>query len=248
MNAFIVVCILLKSAYTRFRFSKISFTIRYLREKFLFNRAEICLYVSSSSRMFTYVIVIRSIEYQSTFASSLLCIIDNQYSNFVLSSIKIVEFEMTIDRFVFSSRSNALMFAIISWSAVDDLNENVMNSRTLRVRFWIVSRIFNFFLRIRMMYLSFSLSFFKIAILFCKIFRSLWSSSIKSYCLLYSLFIFLTSFLICWIIFSTRSESFVIQKIKSFRISIKIESFCCESFVMNKVLNMKLRRFARTIE
>jgi hypothetical protein len=88
--------------------------IRYLREKFLFNRVEICLYVSSSSRVFTYVIVIRSIEYQSTFALSLLCIVDNQCSNFALSSIKIVEFEMTINRFVFSNQLNALMFAIIS--------------------------------------------------------------------------------------------------------------------------------------
>jgi hypothetical protein len=65
---------------------------------------------------------------------------------------------------------------------------------------------------------------------------------------LYFLFIFLNSSLICWIIFSTRIESFVIQKIKSFRISIKIESFCCELFVMSKVLNMKLRRSAHTFE
>jgi hypothetical protein len=69
---------------------------------------------------------------------------------------------------------------------------------------------FQFFFKIRMMYLSFSLSFFRIIILFCKIFRSLWSSSIKSYYSLYSLFIFLISFLICWIIFNTRFESFVI--------------------------------------
>jgi hypothetical protein len=248
MNAFIVVCILLRSTYTRFRSSKISSTIKYLREKFLFNRAEICLYASSSSLMLTYVIVIRSIEYQSTFAFNLFCIVDNQCSNFALSSIKIVEFEMTTDRFVFSNRLNALVFVVISWSAVDDLNDDVMNFRTLRVRFWIVSRIFNFSLRARMIYLLFRLSFFRIAILFCRIFRSLWSSSIKSHCSLYSLFIFLTSFLICWIIFSTRSESFVIQKIKSFRISIKIESFCCESFVMSMMLNMKLRRFARTFD
>jgi hypothetical protein len=145
MNAFIVVCILLKSTYTRFRFSKISFTIKYLDEKFLFNRAKICLYVSSSSLMFTYVIVVRSIEYQSTFAFSLFCIVDSQCSNFALSSIKIVEFEMTIDRFVFSSRSNALMLAIISWFAVDDLNDDVMNYRTLRVRFWVVKNLQFFF-------------------------------------------------------------------------------------------------------
>jgi hypothetical protein len=35
---------------------------------------------------------------------SLCCIVDNQCLNFALSSIKIVEFEMTIDRFVFSNQ------------------------------------------------------------------------------------------------------------------------------------------------
>jgi hypothetical protein len=172
MNAFIVVCILLRSTYTRFRFSKISFTIRYLREEFLFNRVEICLYVSSSSQVFTYVIVIRSIEYQSTFAFSLLCMIDNQCSNFALFSIKIAEFQMTIDRFVFSSRFDALMSAVISWSAVDDLNDDVMSFRTLRVRSWVVSRIFNFSLRTRIIYLLSILSFLRKAILSCKIFLS----------------------------------------------------------------------------
>jgi hypothetical protein len=172
MNTFIVVCILLRSTYTRFKFSKISFTIKYLREKFLFNRVEICLYISSSSLMFTYVIVIRSIKYQSTFAFNLFCIIDNQCSNFALSSIKIVEFEMTTDRFVFSNRLNTLMFAIISWSAVDDLNDDVMNFRTLRIRFWVVSRIFNFFFKTRIIYLSSILSFFKKTIFFCKVFLS----------------------------------------------------------------------------
>ncbi len=218
------------------------------RQKFLFNRVEICLYVSSSNRVFKYVIVIRSIEYQSTFASSLFCIIDNQCSNFALSSIKIVEFEMTINRFVFSNWSDALMSAIIFWFAVDDLNDNVINLRTLRVRFWVFSRIFNFSFRVRMIYLSSILSFLKEVILFYKAFFSFWSSSIKSHCSLYFLFIFFVSFLICWIIFSTRIELFVIQKIIFFRMSIKIESFCCEFFVINKVLNMKLRRFVRTFE
>ncbi len=92
----------IESTYTRFRFSKISFTFRYLRKKFLFNRVEICLYVSSSSLMLTYVIVIRSVRYQSTFAFNLLCIIDNQCSNFALFSINIVESKMTTDCFVFS--------------------------------------------------------------------------------------------------------------------------------------------------
>jgi hypothetical protein len=148
MNAFIVVCILLRSTYTRFKFSKISFTIRYLRERFLFNRAEICLYVSSSSLMLTYVIVIRSIEYQSTFAFNLLCIIDNQCSNFALFSINIVELRMTTDRFVFSKRSVALMFAIIfaMWFINDenDMNNDVIDFLTLRIRSWTVSRIFSF--------------------------------------------------------------------------------------------------------
>jgi hypothetical protein len=40
----------------------------------------------------------------------------------------------------------------------------------------------------------------------------------------------------------------VIQKIKLFKKSIKIEFFCCELFVMKRVLNMKLRRSARTFE
>jgi hypothetical protein len=65
---------------------------------------------------------------------------------------------------------------------------------------------------------------------------------------LYSLIIFFVSSLICWIIFSTSIESFVIQKIKLFKISIKIEFFCCKLFVMNKVFNMKLRRSAHTFE
>jgi hypothetical protein len=39
----------------------------------------------------------------------------------------------------------------------------------------------------------------------------------KSHCSLYSLVIFFVSSLICWIIFSTRTESFVIQKINFFK-------------------------------
>jgi hypothetical protein len=187
-------------------------------------------------------------KYQFSFASSLFCMTDNQCSNFALSLINIVEFEMTTDRFVFSSRSDALVSAVISWSAVDDLNDDVIDLRTLRVRFCVVSSIFSFSLSAWMMYLSFSLSFFRIAILFCRIFLSFWSSSIRSHCSLYFLIIFFVSFLICWIIFSTRAESFVIQKINLFKKSIKIEFFCCELFVINKVLNMKLRRFARTFE
>jgi hypothetical protein len=58
----------------------------------------------------------------------------------------------------------------------------------------------------------------------------------------------LISFPICWIIFSTRTKSFVIQKINLFKILIKIEFFCCELFVMSRILNTKLRRFARTFE
>ncbi len=189
--------------------------------------------------MLTYVMIIRSMKYQFSFAFNLLCIIVNQCSNFVLFSMKIFEFKMTTDRFVFSSRSDILMFAIISWSAVDDLNDDVMSFRKLRIRFWIVSRIFNFFLRARMIYLSSILSFLKKVILSCKAFFSFESSSIKSHCSLYFLFIFFVSSLICWIIFSTRIESFVIQKIKSFRMSIKIEFFCCELFVMSRVLNVK---------
>ncbi len=200
--------------------------------------------------MLTYVMIIRSMRYQFSFAFSLFCIIANQCSNFALFSMKIVEFEMTIDRFVFSNRFDALVFAVISamWFTDENTNDDVMRSRALRVRFWAVSRIFNLSLRARIIYLSSILSFFRFAIFSCKIFLSFWSSSIKSHCSLYFLFIFLNSSLICWIIFSTRIESFVIQKIKSFRISIKIESFCCELFVMSKVLNMKLRRSAHTFE
>ncbi len=152
MNAFIVVCILLRSTYTRFKFSKISFTFKYLREKFLFNRVEICLYVSSSSLMFTYVIVIRSMKYQSTFIFNLFCIIDNQCSNFALFSINIVEPEMTTNRFVFFERFVALMFAVISaiifamrfTNDENDTNDDVIEFFTLRIRSWAVSRISNF--------------------------------------------------------------------------------------------------------
>ncbi len=135
MNAFIVVCILLRSTYTRFRFSKISFTFKYLREKFLFNRVEICLYVSSSSLMLTYVIVIRSVRYQSTFAFNLFCIVDNQCSNFALFSINIVESEMTTNRFVFFERFVALMSTVISAMQFtddeNDTNDDVIEFFTL---------------------------------------------------------------------------------------------------------------------
>jgi hypothetical protein len=248
VKTFIIVCILLRSTYILLRSSKISFTVRYRRREFLFKRAAICLYVSSFSLMLTYVMIILSMKYQFSFAFNLLCIIDNQCSNFALFSIKIVEFEMTTDRFVFFSRSDALMSAVIYWSAVDDLNDDVMSFRTLRVRFWVVSRIFNFSFKTRIVYLSSILSFFRVVILFCKIFLLFWSSSIKSHCSLYFLIIFLISSLICWIIFSKRIESFVVQKIKFFKMSIKIEFFCCEFFVMSKVLNIKLRRLARTFK
>jgi hypothetical protein len=62
------------------------------------------------------------------------------------------------------------------------------------------------------------------------------------------LIISLISSLICWIIFSTRIESLMIQKIKFFKMSIKIEFSCCEFSVMSRILNMKLRRFARKFE
>jgi hypothetical protein len=100
-------------------------------------------------------------KYQFSFVSSLFCIADNQCSNFALFSINIVEFEMTADRLIFSSRSIALIFVVISamWfmSDEDDAYEEMIDSRTLRVRFWAVSRIFNLSLRARIIYLSSSL-------------------------------------------------------------------------------------------
>jgi hypothetical protein len=63
----------------------------------------------------------------------------NQCSNFVLSSIKIAEFEMTTDRFVFSRRYDALMSAIIFvvrfTNDENDANDEMINSRTLRIWF-----------------------------------------------------------------------------------------------------------------
>ncbi len=63
----------------------------------------------------------------------------NQCLNFVLSSIKIVEFEMTTDRFVFSKRSDALVSAVISvvrfTDDESDANDEMIDSRTLLIRF-----------------------------------------------------------------------------------------------------------------
>ncbi len=60
---------------------------------------------------------------------------NNQCLDFALFSLNIVEFEMTADRLIFLSRSIALLSAVISCCAVDDLNDDVMSFRTLRVRF-----------------------------------------------------------------------------------------------------------------
>jgi hypothetical protein len=66
----------------------------------------------------------------------------NQCLNFVLSSIKIVEFEMTTDRFVFSKRSDALVSAVISvvrfTDDESDANDEMIDSRTLRIRSWVL--------------------------------------------------------------------------------------------------------------
>jgi hypothetical protein len=128
--------ILFESTYTRFKSSKTSFIVKYRRAEFLFNRVEICLYVSSSSLVLTYVIVIRSIEYQFSFVSSLLCIANNQCSNFALFSINIAKSKMINNRFVFSNRFVALMSAIISTTCfvADNLNNDVIDFCTLRVR------------------------------------------------------------------------------------------------------------------
>jgi hypothetical protein len=184
INRFIAVYILFKSTYILLRSSKISSTIKYRRKYVLFRRTAICLYVSSFNLMLTYVIIIRSLRYQSSFAFNLFCMIVNQWSNFVLSSINIVEFEMMTERFVFSSRSIALMSAVISatWFTDDEKNTNddVMNFFTLRTRSWVVFKIFNFcFMMQRANFWSMNS--------FCKIVFSFWNTLFFSR---YSLFFF----------------------------------------------------------
>ncbi len=100
--------------------------------------------------MLTYVIVIFSVKYQFSLASSLLRIADNQCSNLSLSSIKTVESEMTTDRLIFSSRFVALMFAVISARRFDELNddENDSSASQTYLSDFFVFKLFSAFSRI----------------------------------------------------------------------------------------------------
>jgi hypothetical protein len=121
----------------------------------------------------------------------LLCIIDNQCSNFASFSIKIVESKMTTNRFVLSKRSIASMSTIISaiWFTNDenDTNDDVIEFLTLRVRSWAVSRIFSFCFIVR------RINFWSISS-FCKVMFFFWRTLFFSrYSFLFVIYLLITS-------------------------------------------------------
>jgi hypothetical protein len=222
MNAFMIVCILFESTYTRLRFSNISSIVWYLQEEFLFNLAKICLYVSSFNLILTYVIVIFFVKYQFLLTSSLLRIADNQCLNLFLSSIKIVKSSIIAERFVFAKWFVALVFVVILARVSNALYEKNDDSSIFRACSFDFS-IFKFFicfLNDRMNDFRSLLSFFNASVFFMKLSFSFWYFFSKSHCSLYSLISSRFFSRVVLIISRSRFEKFFIQNCSSFMISM----------------------------
>jgi hypothetical protein len=139
-----------------------------------------------------------------------------------LSSIKIVESNIIAERFVFSRRFVALMFAIILARRSNALYDENDDSSA----FWTCSfhfSIFKFsicFLRNRMSDFRFLLIFFNARIFFIRMFLFFWYFFNKSHYSLYSLISFQLFSRVVLIISRSRFEKFFIQNCNSFMISM----------------------------